>query len=72
MDTRIFDAMEGDLLLNAAVLHRKKKRPQTRAKWVQEILKKTREIWGISLASPGAETGWNKVLNYFRVSPTEF
>ena len=72
MDTSIFDAMEGDLLLIAAVSHRKKKRPQTRTKWVHEILKKTIDIWVISPASPRAETGWNKVPNYFRVSPTEF
>ena len=41
MDTSIFDALEEeDLLLIAAVLHRKRKRPQTRTKWVHEILKK--------------------------------
>ena len=46
MDTGIFDALEEeDLLLIAGVLHRKKKRPQTRTKWVHKILKK-RERYG--------------------------
>ena len=48
MDTGIFDALEEeDLLLIAAVLHQKK-RPQTRTKWVHEILKKMREMGNIT------------------------
>ena len=37
MDTGIFDALVEDLLLIAAVLHQKKKCPQTRTKWVYEL-----------------------------------
>ena len=66
MDTIIFDALEEeDLLLIAAVLQGKKKRPQTRTEGVHEIFLKKIEIWEISPASPGAETGWNKVLRLF-------
>ena len=46
MVTSIFDALgEEYILLIAAVLHRKKKRPQIRTKLVHEILKK-RERYG--------------------------
>ena len=47
MDTSIFDALEEeDLLLITAVSHQKKKRTQTRTKWVHEILRDMGNITG--------------------------
>ena len=66
MDTSIFDALEEEyLLLIAALLHRKKKTPTNQNKMGAQNLEKTLEIWGISPASPGAETGWNNVPKLF-------
>ena len=73
MNTSIFDALEEeDLLLIAAVSHQKKKRPQTRTKWVHKILKK-REIYGeYHWLVPERRLDGTRFQNYFRVSPTEF
>ena len=66
MDTSIFDALEEEyLLLIAGLLHRKKKTPTNRNKMGARNFEKTREIWGISPASTGAETGWNNVPKLF-------
>ena len=71
MDTSIFDALEEeDLLLIAAVLHRKEKNART--EWVHEILKKKREIWGYYRLVQELRQDGTKFQNYFRVSPTEF
>ena len=65
MDTGIFDALEEeDLLLIAAVLHQKNP-PTNQNKKGARNLEKTREIWVISPASPGAKTEWNQVLKLF-------
>ena len=62
MDTGIFDALEEeDLLLIAAVLHRKKTPTNQNKMGARNLI----EIWGISLASPGAETECNKAPKLF-------
>ena len=73
MDTGIFDALEEEnLLLIAAVSHRKKKRPQPRTKWVHEILKKRERYGEYHWLVQELRLDRTRFQNYFRVSPTEF
>ena len=73
IDTSIFDALEEeDLLLIAALSHRKKKRPQTRTKWVHEILKKRGRYGEYYWLVQELRLNGTRLQNYFRVSPTEF
>ena len=73
MDTIIFDALEEeDLLLIAAVLQGKKKRPQTRAGGVHEILKKRERYGKYHRLVQELRLDGTRFQNYFRVSPTKF